>query len=287
MRRCRTKWFRLIALLVAAGMCAFPVSFSRAEESDSDSDWDTVMMLEPSPQGHSHPKRRRLSKHRSRAGSNQAAQRTWHHALAEDFVLHAGHAFPPLVIHVLGKPDPFVIDVGHDQGGFDDHAQLMAREAFGTWEGGPSVHPRLLELIYQATRHFKAPSCHLISGLRRDRQASRHSHGMAADIVLPGVKDVELAAYFRAQGFTGVGTYPRSGFVHIDVRETSYFWVDRSPPGKHWRVVQVRGEEARAADQQASTRGLVAEADPEALRHALVTRPVRKRPKPKQRRGHK
>jgi len=278
MRAWMSKWSRPISVLAATASCALLISFARAE--DSESDWDTIMLLEPTPNAHGHPKRKRHSKHRSKGGGTyQATQRAWHDEIAEDFALHAGHAFPPLIIHVVGEPDPFVIDVQNDQGGFDDDAHAIAREAFGAWDGGPSVHPRLLDLIYQAIRYFKAPSCHLISGLRRDRQASRHSHGMAADIVLPGVKDDALAAFFRAQGYTGVGTYPRSGFVHIDVRETSYFWVDRSPPGKHWKVVQVRGDESRAADQAALARGLMTEEDPEELRHALAKRKVRKRPK--------
>ena len=35
--------------------------------------------------------------------------------------------------------------------------------------------------------------------------------------MVPGVKDEEVAKYARQTGFVGVGIYPTSGFVHVDV----------------------------------------------------------------------
>ncbi len=275
------------------------VTASRTAAQDSDEDWDAIL-LEPASTGGNdgqdgndgndgndtkRSKSPRYVRHRGkRGGANKPINpRTWHGPRPDDFALHAGHAVPPLVVHVVGQPEPFVITAQSAQGTFDEAAQAVARDAFGGWEGGPSLHARLLELVYLATRHFNAPSIHLISGLRNDRKASRHSHGMAADIVLPGVRDADLAAFFRAQGFTGVGTYPRSGFVHIDVRETSYFWVDRSPPNKRWKVSQVRGTESKAVDQEALARGAQPTLNPEGLQRALEVRAVKRRPKKKRR----
>jgi len=246
-----------------------------------EADWDTVMLLEPEAPATKPSGSRKGKKHRGQrnSGGGAAAQRGWHTEDPADFALHTGHALPPLVIHVVGKPEPVVVDAQTDEGGFDDAARALADVAFGAREGGPRLHPRLLDLIYRATRYFGAPSIHVVSGIRRDRQASRHSHGMAADIVLSGVKDEDLAAYFREQGFTGVGTYPRSGFVHIDVRDASYFWVDRSPPNRRWKVVQVRGNEARAADQAALTRGEQPTPSPAGLEDALASRTLKRRSK--------
>jgi uncharacterized protein YcbK (DUF882 family) len=71
---------------------------------------------------------------------------------------------------------------------------------------------------------------HVISGYRspetnaklrrRSRRVARHSlhvDGMAADIRIPGVrlKDLRRAALALKAG--GVGYYPRTGFVHVDV----------------------------------------------------------------------
>ena len=77
------------------------------------------------------------------------------------------------------------------------------------------------------------------------RPESRHSLGRAADVVLPGVSDRKLARYFRGLPSVGVGLYPNSGFVHIDVREASYHWIDNSFPGHVQRVRPLKGKAKR------------------------------------------
>jgi hypothetical protein len=52
-----------------------------------------------------------------------------------------------------------------------------------------------------------------------------------------------------------VGEYPNSGFVHVDIRARSYFWVDSSQPGGRSRERQVRRSEAQRADREARARG--------------------------------
>jgi hypothetical protein len=177
---------------------------------------------------------------------------------------------PPLVLQVVGKPELFVLEA-HD-GKFNDAALAVANEAFHGFPKGPGVCPRLLELIYKASRHFDVPFVHLVSGIRRDRGGSRHTHGLAADIVLPGVSDEDVAAFFRPLGFIGVGIYTRAGFVHVDVRSQSYFWLDRSPPNKKWKIQQVRGEEAKASDVAALARGEQPWPEPKRLSRALEKR---------------
>ena len=56
-------------------------------------------------------------------------------------------------------------------------------------------------------------------------------------------------------GFVGVGLYTRSGFVHLDSRTRSYFWVDSSSPGQRSRMTQVYAKAAALADAQAIERG--------------------------------
>ena len=183
-----------------------------------------------------------------------------------------------LVFRIDGRDETYVLTPQTALGGFDDTEQLaIARQAFGSWEGGPTPHPRTLDLIYAATLHFDVPYVHLISGIRKDRGGSRHSHGLAADVVLPGVDDEELAAFFRAQGFVGVGTYPRSGFVHVDTRDQSYFWIDRSSPGRRGKVVQVRAEEAKTVDEAALVRGNTGFVNPPRLQKALKVRAMKRR----------
>src|SRR5262249_52889029 len=65
----------------------------------------------------------------------------------------------------------------------------------------------------------------------------------------------DVAKFARELGFVGVGLYPASGFVHIDVRDRSYFWIDASGPGKRNRERGVYGDLAKKADEQALARG--------------------------------
>jgi hypothetical protein len=210
---------------------------------------------------------------------------------AYELFMEGMHAAPPdelgalarsaevrdLVFRLQGKPEHFVLTPLSTEGGFDTAALEVAKHAFGSWTAGPTPHPRLLDILYAAVLHFDVPYVYLISGVRKDRGGSRHSHGLAADVVYPGVSDEELAAYFRAQGFCGVGTYPRSGFVHIDTRDKSYFWVDRSSPGRRGRVIGVRAIEAHEADAAAVARGNEGFVNPPRLQKALNAKAARRR----------
>lgn len=51
---------------------------------------------------------------------------------------------------------------------------------------------------------------------------SRHTQGMAADIVVKGVKPVEVAKFAETIGVLGIGLY--DSFVHIDTRTTKFYW---------------------------------------------------------------
>jgi hypothetical protein len=116
---------------------------------------------------------------------------------------------------------------------------------------------RLLDVVYTLARHFQVGQVTVVSGYRAHAGRSNHALGRAVDLVLPGVRDEAVAAFARTLGFLGVGVYPVSGFVHVDVRSRSFFWVDPSVPGRRSRRLrEVRGAEARAADQAARARGV-------------------------------
>lgn len=144
-----------------------------------------------------------------------------------------------------------------DEGGFDadDLAAAAAALAFHDDGSEHPIEPRLVELVYRASRHFRAPWVTVISGYRPGRSSSRHAHGRAIDFVLPGVADRRLAAWARRIGFVGVGIYPVSGFVHLDVRERSYFWSDSSGPGEENRERAILRSQWARADRDARRRG--------------------------------
>ena len=114
-------------------------------------------------------------------------------------------------------------------------------------------------LVYDLQNHFRSREIRVISGYRtpRRRSSSNHGKGRAIDLVVPGSSDADVAAYARTLGFVGVGIYPTSGFVHVDVRERSYFWSDSSGPGRRNRERGILGDLAQSSDRAALARGVV------------------------------
>ena len=166
-------------------------------------------------------------------------------------------ARPPLVLDPVNGGDTIALVPLREEGGFSADDLERAAIAFSQQSPG-KVHPlapRLLDLVYRSVRHFDAGVVHVVSGYRRDRAGSRHTQGRAIDMRIDGVSAHRLAAYLRTRGFVGVGLYPKAGFVHLDVREASYFWTDDSAPGAPSRLVPVFEEDARNADLAARARG--------------------------------
>jgi hypothetical protein len=89
------------------------------------------------------------------------------------------------------------------------------------------------QLVFKAAHHFGASHVVIVSGWRE--HGGRHTRGEAVDFRVDGVYAAKVAAYLRSLPRVGVGiyTHPNTQFVHVDVREPSYAWVDASPPGVH------------------------------------------------------
>jgi uncharacterized protein YcbK (DUF882 family) len=91
-----------------------------------------------------------------------------------------------------------------------------------------------MSLIYD---HFGGKPLQIVSGYRNQRkQTSNHFKGRAMDIRIEGVSPKQVRAYAETldRGGMGIGFYPVSQFVHIDVRSPpSYRWVDKSPPNSN------------------------------------------------------
>ena len=133
---------------------------------------------------------------------------------------------------------------------YDDRGQLDREQAraFMRLAGSGSAAPadasedderldvRVVQLALRAAYHFKASSLAIVSATRPGAKG-KHGTGEALDFALEGVKAPLLAAYLRGLPRAGVGiyTHPRTQYVHLDVREHSYHWIDGSPPGVTWR----------------------------------------------------
>lgn len=97
-------------------------------------------------------------------------------------------------------------------------------------------HPRLARLLSRISDHFGGRAIHIVSGFRKPggytRATSRHVAGHALDFRIDGVPLEALRDYCGKLDHVGVGYYPRSNFVHLDVRRTNARWTDLSGPGE-------------------------------------------------------
>ena len=95
---------------------------------------------------------------------------------------------------------------------------------------------RLMRLLAQVSDHFGARQLHVVSGYRLPggltRDTSRHVAGEAMDFRIPGVPLEDLRDYCQRFDHVGVGFYPRTQFVHLDVRRQNARWTDWSLPGQ-------------------------------------------------------
>jgi uncharacterized protein YcbK (DUF882 family) len=108
---------------------------------------------------------------------------------------------------------------------------------FGPTGAKIPIDPRLATLIGIVSDHFGGRTIHVVSGYRpfSPRQHTRHSKhnvGHAMDFSVEGVPNTVVRDYCRTFRSSGVGYYPNSSFVHMDVRTSKVYWVDYSGPGE-------------------------------------------------------
>lgn len=99
--------------------------------------------------------------------------------------------------------------------------------------GTVKIDTELVDFLQKIRDHFGKPII-INSGYRCEKHnktvggaaSSLHTKGMAADIVVEGVKPVEVAKYAETIGVLGIGLYGAEdgNFVHIDTRSSKSFW---------------------------------------------------------------
>jgi uncharacterized protein YcbK (DUF882 family) len=99
------------------------------------------------------------------------------------------------------------------------------------------IHARLCLMLKLVAQNWPGQVITIYSGFRaynpgQYTKKSKHNLGRAIDFAVAGVSNVTLMKFCKTLENVGVGYYPNSYFVHLDVRETSSFWVDYSNPGQ-------------------------------------------------------
>lgn len=110
------------------------------------------------------------------------------------------------------------------------------KHALYSWRSGDerTVDGRLIRLLVKVSDTFGGRPLKIVSGFREHshQKDSRHKHGQACDFAISGVPNEALRDYLLTLEGVGVGYYPNSSFVHLDVRKTKTTWVDHSGPGQ-------------------------------------------------------
>ncbi len=131
------------------------------------------------------------------------------------------------------------VNIYKPDGSFDEGALAKLDDIFRCVRTGEvrAVRPELYEQLSRIYDHFEKKQIVLVSGFRfAERNSSRHFHASAMDIRIPGISINTMYAYAESldQGGMGIGLYPTSQFIHVDVRapgEPSYRWTDYSGHG--------------------------------------------------------
>ncbi|HEX4511927.1 MAG TPA: DUF882 domain-containing protein [Polyangiaceae bacterium] len=190
------------------------------------------------------------------------AVRSWHAPVPDRSAPVDDSGRTKLALVALNTQERVELPALSASGGFQardlDRAAHLLREPSSGNEH--PIEPRVLDAIYRIQTHFGAQEIRVISGYRTpaaiaSARGSQHGRGRAIDVIVPGTSDDDVAKFARDMGYMGVGVYPASGFVHVDVRDRSYFWVDSSGPGGRTRERGILSDIAAKADREATARG--------------------------------
>lgn len=182
------------------------------------------------------------------------------HAPSNKAIANDPNGRPLLVLSTVNRGESLAIAAASNDGGFAsadlDRIAHLLRAAGGDEH---PVDPRTLGLVYRIQVHFGAPEIRVVSGYRVPKPGSHSNHGKgrAMDLIVPGVPDEEVARFARELGFVGVGVYPTSQFVHVDIRPRSYFWIDYSGPRMKNKESCILPDVAARGDAAAIARGQV------------------------------
>ena len=143
----------------------------------------------------------------------------------------------PESIHAFRSGEEFHIRTkdghGHIPGSVLSAFEHMMRQGNATH----APDPRLVALVGIVSSHFGGKPLEVVSGFRAYTPTqytphSNHNLGRALDFRIRGVPNEALWEFCRTLRNAGCGYYPNSTFVHLDVRDTKTFWIDRSRPGE-------------------------------------------------------
>jgi LysM repeat protein len=123
-----------------------------------------------------------------------------------------------------------VVERGH----LSPAARAEISEVLGATGSRPPVPERLIRLLVRVSDTFGGRPIRVVSGFRTSSffSDSRHKQSAAVDFSIPGIPNSVVRQYLLLFDNAGVGYYPNSSFVHLDVRGCAMQWVDYAGPGE-------------------------------------------------------
>ena len=152
-------------------------------------------------------------------------------------------AGPTIQLEHLTTHDSLALHPSGSSGGFGGKAMKSVSRVLRCHHTGKrhAISSRLVNVLYSTARHFHSKHIFVVAGYRAPAVArkkgnpkSAHKRGVACDFRLDGVRIEAIRDYLRdTYHNVGVGYYPNSGFIHVDVgRSRAAYWIDYSAPGE-------------------------------------------------------
>ncbi len=119
------------------------------------------------------------------------------------------------------------------------------------------VQDRLIAYLYRVAHHFDS-DIQIVSALRANKKkTNKHHNGHAVDFKIVGVPAKEVFEYCKTHfPLVGIGYYPTTGFVHLDVgrEDEQAFWVDTSGSGDDANYQSGVSQEQKGVAKEAQPR---------------------------------
>ncbi len=143
----------------------------------------------------------------------------------------------PNVVHANRFGEEFSIRVKDRRGKIPPPALKAFERLLRSGNATHAIDPRLIALVGLVSNRFGGRKIELVSGYRpftptQFTAHSNHNFGKALDFRVQGVPNEVLRDFCKTLRNVGVGYYPNSQFVHLDVRDAPTYWVDYSRPGE-------------------------------------------------------
>ena len=110
------------------------------------------------------------------------------------------------------------------------------------------LHPKLLLMLQRIGDRFPGRTLEILSAHRYEGhgEQSNHSLGRAVDLRVSGVDLEALFNFAKTLPRCGVGYYPESNFIHLDVRDEFAMWIDYHHKGPNCAIAQQEAEKSES-----------------------------------------